>query len=60
MNSSREDYLRTIYGLYENLEKKPFGIKSVNIAKDLDITRASVSAIIKKLSNDGILILKKY
>lgn len=54
MNISTEDYLRTIYSLYEEQEDKSTGIKSINIAKELKISKASVSSMVKKL------IFKKY
>jgi Mn-dependent DtxR family transcriptional regulator len=39
---SKEDYLRTMCWLYEKLDSKEDGIASVNIAKELKITRSSV------------------
>ena len=53
-NISTEDYLRTIYFLYEKQEDKSNGVKSVDIAEELKITKPSVSKMLKKL------ILKKY
>ncbi|MCK4859910.1 MAG: metal-dependent transcriptional regulator [Candidatus Omnitrophica bacterium] len=58
--ASTEDYLRTMYRLYEEIE--PYdrineagkGIRSVDIAKELKISKPSVSKMVKKL------ILKKY
>lgn len=54
MDISIEDYLRTIYYLYEEQEDKSKGIKSVDIAKELKVSKPSVSKMIKKL------IPKKY
>ncbi len=54
INISTEDYLRTIYFIYENQKDKSQGIKSVEIARELKISKASVSDMIKKL------IRKKY
>lgn len=53
---SREDYLRTMYHLYE----KGRDIKSIEIAKELDISKASVSEMIRKLSKEGYIVVKPY
>jgi DtxR family Mn-dependent transcriptional regulator len=47
--TSREDYLRTIYSLYEKSEKMEDGIRSVDLAKSLGVTKPSVSAMLRKL-----------
>ena len=60
MNISIEDYLRTMYGLYEELEDKSKGIKSIRVAKDLSISRASVSAMIRRLISKRYLMAKPY
>ena len=57
MNISREDYLRVMYELYEK-EKK--GIKSVDIAKKLNVTKSSVSQMIKKFNKDKLILTEPY
>jgi len=57
---SKEDYLRTMYGLYEKLDSKEDGIASVNIAKELKITRPSVSGMLKKLAENGYIKFSPY
>ena len=58
INKSKEDYLRTIYSFYEKDKSK--GIKSVDIAKSLGISKASVSDMIKNLAKDGLLKVEPY
>ena len=60
MNISTEDYLRTIYSLYEKQEDKSKGVKSVNIAKELKISKPSVSKMITKLISKNYLKAKPY
>lgn len=55
-SASTEDYLEIIYEYTR--ENKSF--KSVNIAKRLNISRASVSEALKKLSEQGYIIYEKY
>ena len=50
--SSKEDYLELIYEM--SLENKNF--KAVDIAKKMNISRASVSEALKKLSEQGYII----
>lgn len=60
MNISTEDYLRTIYFLYEKQDNKSKGIKSIDIAKELKISKASVSKMITKLISKKYLKAKPY
>ncbi|MBN1156640.1 metal-dependent transcriptional regulator [Candidatus Woesearchaeota archaeon] len=60
MNISEEDYLRTIYKLYEDLEDKSLGMKAVDIARGLKITKPSVSGMVRKLTNLGLLKTLPY
>lgn len=61
MNSaSKEDYLRTVYYLHEKLDCKEKGVRSVDIAKNLNITRPSVSAMLKKLAKSSHIKYKPY
>ncbi len=55
-SASMEDYLEIIYEYTR--ENKEF--KSVNIAKKLNISRASVSEALKKLSDQGYITYEKY
>jgi len=57
---SKEDYLRTMYGLYEKSDSKEDGITSVNIAKELKITRPSVSGMLKKLAENSYIKFTPY
>lgn len=51
MNSSREDYIIAIY----RLTKKVDFVNSVTIAKQLGVSRASVSEMVKKLCEDELI-----
>ncbi|NLM19256.1 MAG: metal-dependent transcriptional regulator [Clostridiaceae bacterium] len=51
MNSSREDYIIAIY----RLTKRADFVNSVTIAKKLGVSRASVSEMVKKLCEDGLI-----
>lgn len=53
---SKEDYLRVIYHL---MEKKQ-DVKSVEVADYLNITKPSVSEMLKNLDTDGLIQYKKY
>ena len=57
---SKEDYLRTIYELYELNNPKESGVSSANIAKELGITRPSVSEMLKKLSLENHVKFTPY
>ena len=54
-NKSKEDYLMTIYSLYERLDDKSIGVRSVDIAHKLDVSKPSVSEMIKNLAKEGFL-----
>ena len=58
--TSKENYLRTIYLIYEKQEDKTTGIKSIDIAKSLGISKPSVSAMIKKLTVKSFLKANPY
>lgn len=55
-----EDYLLAIFQIYEQKEDKNKGIQSIEIAKQLNITKPSVSSIIRKLSERGYLKAMPY
>ena len=56
MNESSEDYLETMLILRE--EKKGY-IKSVDIAKELGVTKPSVSVAVKNLRENGYITMEK-
>ncbi|MCP3686395.1 MAG: metal-dependent transcriptional regulator [bacterium] len=60
MSVSAEDYLRTIYYLSEKQADKKLGIKAVDVATELNISKPSVSAMIKKLISLGFLRANPY
>lgn len=60
IKQTQEDYLRTIYAIYEILKDKSGGISSVDIAKQLKITKPTVSRIIKKLTLQGMILSGAY
>ncbi len=51
MNSSREDYLLSIY----RLNKKGTKVTSIMLSKELEVSRASVSEMIKKLVQEDLV-----
>ena len=57
---SREDYLRTMYDLYERIDNKGDGIRSVDVAEALNITKPSVSGMLRKLAKDGFIKMEPY
>ena len=53
---SKEDYLRAAYHLMEeNLE-----VRSVDLADYLNVTKPSVSEMLRELSKEGLIQYKKY
>lgn len=55
MRKAKEDYLRIIYGLH-NAD----GVKSVDIANKLNISKASVSEMLKNLHREKLIAIKPY
>lgn len=53
---SREDYLR---GIYHLLEDEGY-VKNVDLADYLNITKPSVSEMLKELNKEGLIVYKKY
>ena len=51
-----EDYLEAIW----NLEDKKGYVKAKDIAEKLEVSRPSVSEMIKKLSENGYIVYEKY
>ena len=55
-STNKEDYLRAIYHLMEENQD----VRSVEVADYLDITKPSVSEMLKNLYKDGFIQYKKY
>lgn len=55
-SASREDYLRGIYHLME----EEGSVRSVDLADYLDITKPSVSEMLRELNSEGLVQYKKY
>jgi len=53
--SAKQDYLRVIYELHEEE-----GVKSVEIAGELGVSKASVSEMLRKLADDKLVKISKY
>ena len=53
----KEDYLRTIYELSED---ENTGVRSVDIASELDISKASVSEMLRKLASQKLVKMQPY
>ncbi|MEM4271234.1 MAG: metal-dependent transcriptional regulator [Candidatus Pacearchaeota archaeon] len=54
----KEDYLQAIYQIYENGSGE--GVRSIEIAKKFGVSKASVSEMLRKLANEGLVKLKPY
>jgi len=57
---SEEDYLRIIYLLHEEHKKPEEGVRSVDVAKALGISKPSVSAMVRKLADKGYVTAERY
>jgi len=55
-SASREDYLRAVYHLMEENKE----VRSVEVADYLNVTKPSVSEMLKGLSKEGLIQYKKY
>lgn len=53
---NREDYLRALYVLEEEKGR----LKSVDLAKYLNISKPSVSEMIRELNKEGLIFYEKY
>ncbi len=51
----RQDYLRIIHQLYEDK-----GVKSIKLAKEMNISKASVSEMLRKLEKEKLVKIKPY
>ncbi|MDP3765509.1 MAG: metal-dependent transcriptional regulator [Nanoarchaeota archaeon] len=54
--ASREDYLRGLY----ILEEEKVEIKSIDLAHYLNVSKPSVSEMVKELDREGLISYKKY
>ena len=54
--ANREDYLRALYVLEEEKNE----IKSINIANYMQISKPSVSEMVRELNKEGLVSYKKY
>ncbi len=57
LTHTQEDYLRAIYVLYE---KSGGGVKSIDIAKYLNLNRSSVSELLLELQNRTLISHQRY
>lgn len=56
ISSSLEDYIEAVYSIYVN-EKK---VKAVNVARKLNVSRASVTEALQKLEQFGLINYGHY
>ncbi len=56
LSESKKRYL----AIMAELDPNGKGIRSINIAKELNVTRPSVHAMLTRLSDDGFLIKEHY
>lgn len=57
IQQSQEDYLRTVYSLWE---KDKENIRSINIVKELKVSKPAVSEMLKKLVEKKYLSMSPY
>ncbi len=55
MNESAEDYIKTIYILKDRIGR----VRSIDVAKELGFSRASVSTAMSNLKKNGIVIMQR-
>ncbi|MCF7862314.1 metal-dependent transcriptional regulator [Candidatus Woesearchaeota archaeon] len=60
VGKSEEDYLRAIYNVYEQSIDKNMGVRSIDISRILDVTKPSVSAMLRKLIDKHYINMKPY
>lgn len=60
MKATYEDYMRTIYGLYEDLEDKTQGVRLTDVAEKMNISKPSVSEMLRKLLELNYIKWEKY
>lgn len=55
---NQEDYLRTMYSLYESSEDK--SLNSVDIAEEMGISKAAVSKMLRKMKEAKLIRMTPY
>lgn len=55
---NQENYLRTMYSLYENSEDK--NLSSVDIAEEMGISKAAVSKMLRKMKEAKLIKMAPY
>lgn len=58
--TSIEDYMAAMYTLYEEQDDTSAGIRSVDIAQRLGVTKATVSIMLRKLKRSGLVRTTPY
>ena len=54
--ANKEDYLRALY----ILEEEKYELKSIDLARYLNVSKPSVSEMVKELNKEGLILYKKY
>ena len=57
---AKEDYLRAIYHLQEDKEDAQEGVSSINLANYLDISKPTVSEMLRKLMGEELVHITRY
>ncbi len=55
-NVTIENYIKAIWNISQSLPKQRKGIKNVELAKHLNVTRASITSMVKKLSEKDLIV----
>ncbi len=56
-NTSKEDYLKRIYHIQKNKNR---AIKSIELANEMKVSKASINEMVKKLAMAGLIEYKRY
>ena len=56
LSSSLEDYLEVIYNIIDKNQK----VRAVDISRELNVSRASVTEALKKLASKGLINYGRY
>jgi DtxR family Mn-dependent transcriptional regulator len=59
-NKSQEDYLRTMYELYEQQQDKKIGIKKSEIANELKVSKSSVTQMMNNFLSRKMIKMDLY
>ena len=54
-NVTIENYIKAIWNLSQSLPKDRRGIKNIDLSKHLNVTRASITGMVKKLLDKGLI-----